>query len=314
MANIEIALQNIPEFKFLQKILFSEKTINDFANRNKKIDYFKYISHLDSILNQFDSVPSQIMQYIDKKGQDLSTYFLIAYYSTHNVEFAMWTYHLIKLLVRYILLFDRYYEIDDKNYCNLALKIRKEIDEMIENKQDSSLKYSIDYALQQFWPFWKYEKFTKQRMIEGNFFSGNDIKYHNLFKSSDSFIIYASVLESIIPRFNKNISLILHYNQALLDIEDDLEDIEDDLTECMPNVFIMATMSYVSYNKIKNTSQNEVRNLVIEKSRKSIVNLIEEYKNVIRTISLPKNFIFLQYLSDVYLKRLTDSLSILKSL
>ena len=69
----------------------------------------------------------------------------------------------------------------------------------------------------------------KKQMLEGHSFSYKEIRSHNLFKSSDSSLIYSKVLESVIPDYSENISLILHYNQALLDIQDDLEDIEDGL-------------------------------------------------------------------------------------
>jgi hypothetical protein len=50
-------------------------------------------------------------------------------------------------------------------------------------------------------------------------------------------------LDAILPSFSENVSLILHYNQAFLDIQDDWEDIEDDVKEDMPNVFVMAAAS-----------------------------------------------------------------------
>ena len=53
-------------------------------------------------------------------------------------------------------------------------------------------------------------------------------------------LVYAKVLDAKLPSFNENVGLVLHCNQALLDIQDDWEDIEEDVQENMPNIFIMA--------------------------------------------------------------------------
>ena len=49
--------------------------------------------------------------------------------------------------------------------------------------------------------------------------------------------------------------LVLHYNQALLDIQDDWEDIEEDVQENMPNIFIMAAVENIPYKKIKTSKR-----------------------------------------------------------
>jgi len=69
--------------------------------------------------------------------------------------------------------------------------------------------------------------------------SDKEIRHFNLYKSSDSSIIYARVLDAKLPSFTENVSLVLHYKQAFLDLLDDWEDIEEDVKEDMPNVFVM---------------------------------------------------------------------------
>ena len=64
------------------------------------------------------------------------------------------------------------------------------------------------------------------------------------------------------PSFNENVSLILHYNQAFLDLQDDWEDIVDDVQEDMPNVFVMAAVKDTPYKRIKNSSYESIRNMV----------------------------------------------------
>jgi hypothetical protein len=56
--------------------------------------------------------------------------------------------------------------------------------------------------------------------------------------------------------------LILHYNQALLDIEDDFDDIEDDIQDDMPNVFVMAATNDIGYKKVRSKKKNDLRDLV----------------------------------------------------
>jgi hypothetical protein len=136
-----------------------------------------------------------------------------------------------------LLLSGRFFEIGDDRYALLAKKVRRSINEFLHDGSDKPhLAYSIDYAFNQFWTFWKFEQITKCRILGGYTFSYKEIKHFNLSKSSDASIIYARVLDAMLPSFNENISLILHYNQAFLDIQDDWEDIEDDVKEDMPNV------------------------------------------------------------------------------
>lgn len=61
-------------------------------------------------------------------------------------------------------------------------------------------------------------------MLKNCTFSYIEIRHFNLSKSSDASLVYAKVLDAKLPSFNENVALILHYNQALLDIQDDWED------------------------------------------------------------------------------------------
>src|SRR4029079_6316524 len=113
------------------------------------------------------------------------------------------------------------------------------------------LNYSVDYLLTQFSEFWKFERVVKRRMITNHTFSYREIRHFNLSKSSDASLVYARVLDAKLPSFNENVALVLHYNQALLDILDDWEDIEEDVRDDMPNIFVMAALDNIGYNRIK---------------------------------------------------------------
>lgn len=145
---------------------------------------------------------------------------------------------------------------------------------MNKTGKGTNLINTIDYAFDQFWPFWRYEKMVKQQMLNDHIFSDIEIRHHNLFKSSDSFLIYPKALDVVIPDFNQNVALVLHYKQAILDIEDDLEDIDDDLAESMPNVCTMACVRNISFNKLKKINQIDRRNPILNNSQDTIINLL----------------------------------------
>src|SRR2546421_5533772 len=122
----------------------------------------------------------------------------------------------------------------------MAKRVRTSISKFLLNgSENHHLNYSIDYSLKQFCTFWKFEQIIKRRILGGLTFSYNEIRHFNLFKSSDASTTYASVLDAKLPSFNENVSLVLlHYNQAFPDLQDDWEDIVGDVQEDMPNVFV----------------------------------------------------------------------------
>jgi hypothetical protein len=144
------------------------------------------IYQLDMLLDRYDPPVSSILQSIDKKGQDLSTYFIAAYFNTKDVDKGLWVYRMIRLLVRYILLYDRFYEVGDKNYGLMAKQVLQKIRELSIDKRGECLSYSLDYALKRFWSFWEFEQLIKYSMLAGHTFSYKEIRHHNLYKSSDS--------------------------------------------------------------------------------------------------------------------------------
>jgi hypothetical protein len=220
---------------------------------------------------------------------------------------------MVRLLTRYILVYDRYSETGKNRYDILARNVRKSINKILENEIDRHhLKYSIDLSLKQFWPFWKFEQTLKSRIIEGNIFSYNEIRNFNLFKSSDASLIYARVLDAKLPSFTENVSLVLHYNQALLDLIDDWEDIEEDIQQDMPNAFVMAAIENVPYNAIKKGNLTNIRDTILnslESSNSPIMRLVDEYHSSIRSISVPSNLVFLKLVSDHHANSLRRAIS-----
>jgi hypothetical protein len=107
--------------------------------------------------------------------------------------------------------------------------------------------------------------------------------------------------------------LVLHYNQALLDIQDDWEDIQDDVQEDMPNIFIMAAVdNNIPYNRIKKSRQDMIRKIVLSATNSSggsVSRLVNELHASSKSISIPENFAFLKFLSDRYANTLRRKIS-----
>jgi hypothetical protein len=274
----------------------------------KQKEGFAYaLDEMSGLLSTYDPAPSPILDALDLKGQDYATYFFAAYSDDQNVDKSILVYRTVKSLVRYILLMDRYYEVGNNRYRRIAQGVLRSI----KATHGGHLKYSIDHAVKQFWPFWDFEQTVKKLLIKGHCFGFKEVRQFNLIKSSDAEIIYARVLDNELSTFNPNVAAVLHYNQALLDIQDDFEDIEDDLRELMPNVFTLTSTEYVQFSKlVKDTSQARKLILYNDKVVDSILLLIEQYNTLIRETGIPPNFAFLKHLSKDYTDRLLKSLGV----
>jgi hypothetical protein len=297
-----------------QKVIIDKisKAAEELSFPNDKMTFIEQMISLSRLLMRYDLHISTTFRTIDEKAQD-PTYFVATYFDTKDIQQALWVYRMVRLLARYILVYDRYFETGKNRYSILARKVRKCINKILENEIDRHhLKYSIDLSLKQFWPFWKFEQILKSRIIEGNTFSYNEIRNFNLFKSSDASLIYARVLDAKLPSFSENVSLVLHYNQALLDLIDDWEDIEEDIQEDMPNAFVMAAIENVPYNAIKKCNVTNIRDTILnslESSNSPIMRLVDEYRASIRNMSIPSNLVFIKLVSDHHANSLRQAIS-----
>ena len=297
-----------------QKVIIDKisKAAKELSFPNDKMAFIEQMISLSRLLMRYDFNISTTFRTIDEKAQD-PTYFVATYFDTKDIQQALWVYRMVRLLARYILVYDRYFETRKNRYAILARKVRKSINKIFENEIDNHhLKYSIDFSLKQFWPFWKFEQILKSRIIEGNTFSYNEIRNFNLFKSSDASLIYAKVLDAKLPSFSENVSLVLHYNQALLDLIDDWEDIEEDIQEDMPNAFVMAAIENVPYKELKKYRITKLRNIIrnsLDSFESPIIRLIDEYHSSIRNISIPSNLVFIKLVSDHHANALSQTIS-----
>ena len=290
--------------------------VKEITLANDRMTFIEKMISLSKLLMAHDLHISSAYKGVDEKAQD-PTYFVAAYYDTNDIDQALWIHRMVRLLARYILLYDRFFELGENKYKILARKVRRSINELLANSNDKDhLDYSIDFSLKQFWTFWNFEKIVKRRLLEGHTFSYKEIRNFNQFKSSDASIVYAKVLDAKLPDFNENVSLVLHYNQALLDLLDDWQDIEEDVQENMPNVFVMASLEVVPYSKIKNSNHLMVRNIILDaldSSNVSVIGLVNEYQASVKNISIPDKLGFLRVISDYHADTLLGTIAITSS-
>ena len=289
------------------------KLLRDLNSTTDALLFVQQMVPLSVLLSSLDQNSDSPYPGIDENAQD-PTYFIAAYFDTKNIVEALQVYSIVKALTRYILLLDKFYETGNNRYSLLAKQVHKSVNEFLQSKSDTRhLIYSIDYSLAQFSAFWKFEQIIKRRILKNYTFSYTEIRHFNLSKSSDALLVYAKVLDVKLPSFNENVALVLHYNQALLDIKDDWEDIEDDVLEDMPNIFIMAAVNNIPYNRIKKSRNNTIRKAVLNEANSSegvIGRLINELQASSKAVSIPDNFAFLKFLSDRYADNLRRELSL----
>jgi len=304
-----INLRDKEEKSIIDKI---SKVAKELSFPDDRINFIGQMISLSKLLMMYDLNISTTFRNVDEKAQD-PTYFVATYFDTKDMEQALWVYRMIRLLARYVLLYDKFFETKNNRYVSLARKVRRSINKILANEiYKHHLKYSIDFSLKQFWPFWRFEQIVKSRILEGNTFSYNEIRNFSLSKSSDASTIYARVLDAKLPSFSENVSLVLHYNQALLDLMDDWQDIEEDIQGDMPNIFVMAAIENVPYKIIKKYDITNLKNIImnsLESSESPIIRLVDEYHASIRNISIPSNLVFIKLVSDHHVDTLRKAIS-----
>jgi hypothetical protein len=302
---ITSGLINFQNRVYLDRI---SRLVRDLSSTN--IDSQLFVNQMVSLSKLLSSLHRKLdkpIPSIDKNAKD-PAYFIAAYFDTSNIGDAILVYRTIRSLTRIILLSDRFYETGNEKYALLAKQVRKSLNEFLQSGSNvQHLIYSIDYWLTQFSAFWEFEQTIKHRIIDNSTFLYNEIRHFNLSKSSDASLVYSKVLDAMLPTFNENVAMVLHYNQALLDILDDWEDIENDIRGNMPNIFIMAAVNYVPYHKIKDSSPEMIRKLVLSRINNSggpIGKLVREIHDLSNGIPVPNSFSFLKSLSSRYAETL----------
>lgn len=152
-------------------------------------------------------------------------------------------------------------------------------------------------------------------MIKGERVKLKEIQHHNILKSNDA-LIYSTVLYNQLRGFTHNISNIIHYNQALQDLEDDFDDIQDDIIDRNPNVFVLTaiTNSSIDCNNLLSLSKlynNEycIKDILIPSNTGIILSWATDYLKWIESSVIPENYYFLVDLGRHYYEKLETKLS-----
>ena len=144
---------------YLDKISKSIRDLNSIATDT--LLFVEQMVSLSALLSSFDrnlgnnnSFPA-----IDENAQDPS-YFMATYFDTKNIVEALWVYRIVRSLTRYVLLSDRFHETGNDRYALLAKQVHKSVNELVQSERDDMqhLIYSLDYSLEQFSAFWKFEQ------------------------------------------------------------------------------------------------------------------------------------------------------------
>ena len=293
----------------LEKI---SETIRSFRGAEDSLLFAQQMIRLGVTLSRFDR-DSIRYPAIDENARD-PTYFLAGYLDTKNLDDALWVYRVVRALTKYVLLSDKFYETGIDRYGILANRLLQCTNkDLLSSHETLHLRRSIGYWLTQFAAFWDYEQGMKRSMLSNHTFSFIEIREFNLSKSSDAPLVYARVLGAKLPTFNENVALLLHYNQALLDILDDWDDIEDDVQQNMPNVIVMAAVNDISYSAIRHCRRKKIRKVMLDQSQSSvgiILRLVDDYNAAIKNVAVPQNFEFLKMLSECYSDALRHTISV----
>ena len=124
--------KNIDNEVIINKISKAAKKLN-FTNDT--MTFIQQMISLSLLLKMYDPPLSPTLQNIDEKTQDPS-YFIASYFDTNDIDQALWVYRIVRLLSRYILLYDRFFEIGDNRYALLTKKVR--ISALLRNSLVSS--------------------------------------------------------------------------------------------------------------------------------------------------------------------------------
>jgi hypothetical protein len=284
------------------KILLKNQ-INNLSLKSNEKEFLENINCIDQTLGLLDDEKDPFMfSMIGGYVKEFITSFLILYYGTQDLEKSLEANSLIKSLTKYIVLLDKHY--DEKSY---EYKVRADtIFKSIMKDAKGYVRYGIKHSMATLWNIASYEIKLKERMFSGEVFEKNEIRYHLMQKSSDT-LLYSVILDKYVKKFNLNVLQLYHYNQALLDIQDDLNDVEEDIMNHDLNIFLMACGRELPLKDIINyrVSTDHVK----RKSAEMILSIVTDFETCIDGITIPREFSFMKLLSRGYIKSLKDSLS-----
>jgi len=266
----------------------------------------EFITCVDSIYHTLGLLETESDPYLASLtpgyDKEFTTSFLTLYIGTNNIEKSFEAFELIKSLTRYIVLLDKAYDTKNMDYKTQADALYKSI---MKNTK-GHLKDTIKHTMAILWTIADFEIKLKQRMLnQKRIFGKKEICYHMLQKSSDT-VVYSTVLDNYIENFSPNLLQLYHYNQALLDIQDDFNDIEEDIKNQDLNIFIMSVMETMQISDIFNgrVHVDDIK----DNSSKMVQSIIDYFETCINELSISDDFSFMKKLSQHYIQNLRISI------
>ncbi len=293
-----------------KKVISKKDLIIKLSSQIEKINLIansdEYIKNLDGIYQTLEQIDEEKDPFthamVGGYVKEFVTTFLVLYYGTNDLEKSLNAHSIIKALTKYIVLLDRHY--DEKNY---EYKVRADaIFKKIMGKVDGYIKHAIMHSMASLWATATYEINLRERMLRGEVFNKKEIRNHIFLKSSDT-VLYGIILDNAIDSFTPNVMQIIHYNQALLDIQDDLNDLEEDILRHDLNIFVMAACNLVSLDDIYSGKVSP--ETVVQKSTHVVLEIIADFEECITNTLIPKEYAFLKMLSVNYIKKASQDIS-----
>jgi len=300
---------HIPQSIYKKDALLLLKEKSDGLLKTFGRDFVNEMRALETMLTEFDPAPDSMISSIDKKvnkgvEMDLGAYYLAAFSSTRDPDQALNVYRMTNSLMRYIALMDSFYETNDKESLQRASRLLDEI----TATSVGQMRYAIKLSIEKFWPFWMFENMIKQRILDGDSFAEKELRYFILFKSSDTPLLYCTLLDSHLETFNPNVAMVFHYNQALIDILDDYYDIEEDVQTQMPNIFMMAASGHFQFSLSEIDSENIRRLIMGGDTKNKILSLVEWLNKRLEEVALPAEYSFLNHITTDHIHTLKSTL------
>lgn len=166
---------------------------------------------------------------------------------TQDAELAKKAEEIVVLAGRYILLWDRYYEINDKRYQDAAEDTKQSLLDFIPIS-----KKEFEQAYESIAPFWEYER----TLLDHGSFSFQDREEYFVRKSSD-IPFYFGLLRKITPIDTAD-EAVFRTLQKLNDMYDDFIDISEDITDGVPNIILLFNKQYKAVGDLASSERKEL--------------------------------------------------------
>ena len=126
-----------------------------------------------------------------------------------------------------------------------------------------------------------------------------------LLKSSDT-VLYGIILDHYVDSYNPNVLQLLHFNQAILDIQDDLNDLDEDILRRDLNIFVMAASNEIPLDKIY--SGKFTTKMILKKSSNMVNEIIGDLQRCIVGTNVQPEYSFMKVFSRHYIKSIREAL------